>query len=375
MSHPLKDAGKGKTVAIVGFASLTMRYCQQSQADEFWSINHAFKVIGDTLPRLDRMIEIHEEPWIRREELPSSEAYWDWLQEKHDFPIYMQDVHPQIPASEKYPFDEICTDLFGRFLRGEERVEFFGSSFSYLCALAVYMGFSRIEIYGIEMQTGTEYSGQYPSGCFIIGVAVGRGIKVILHPESVLCKANLYGFYTAPYVSKTIIERYLEYYAHRLPALQTITNQYLENYNTIAMNGASAQARTEALAVAQNAHADYANMLGAHKMLENLHLEGGYYNSRQKLEGHKGQVRGSMEHWKAEANYRRATYNAFVETPGHDVEQARKLFQKHVEAWEIMHRYDGAYQIIGKLLEECDQRAVSFDLERRIFEKEPLENG
>jgi len=368
-----------RTVAIVGNASATLPYAKYSKADEFWSMNHLllFQLPNGDIPRVDRLFEIHEENWFRRKELnESAEKYWDFLQQEHPFPIYMHDVHPAVPSSVKYPKDEIVSTLLAGFRdsAGEIR-EFFTSSVAWMFALAIYEGFDRIELYGCEMQYGTEYFYQQPGGTFWIGLALGRGIDVVLHEKSTLCRAKLYGYETAPYASRPTLEKYRDFYASRRPQLERIFSREAEAWNHMASNGATPDERSAQVSRLLNAHADVSLLWGGSKMLEILLDESDTFASRQKLEGYVSQYKLALEKWKGETNYRRASFNGYLATPGYLPEKANELFQQHVTAWEAMHRYSGGVQVLEKLMDECDMRYVDMNLVQQIDEMDEPQEG
>lgn len=345
-----------------------MPLVRESFADEIWSMNHAFKVLGDKLPRLDLLLEIHPEDWFRRKELTSSEEYWAWLQQPHSFPIYMIEKHPLIPASVKYPLDEVNRALFGgKFhLRTGEMIKFYSSSFSYLLALAIYQGFKRVELYGLEMATGTEYAYQYPGGAFMTGVAVGRGVEVVVPEQSMFCRARLYGYENVPYVDRDKVGLYREFYVKRVAELEGAAEYERGRYDDLSQAQAGPDVLSRALSRLQNAHADLAVVRGGLTIVEAILRESDYYTSRQKLEGYASQYAGQAERWKADANYRRAEYNEYVGRDDYNAIRARELFMRQVDAWEVMHKFSGAVQVLEKLMAECDMRVVPMELIRKI---------
>jgi hypothetical protein len=72
-------------------------------------------------------------------------------------------------TQEDYPLHDII-DEFGS--------EYFTCSISYMIAYAMYIGVSEINIYGVDMSIGSEYSFERPSVLYWIGRAEGMGIKV-----------------------------------------------------------------------------------------------------------------------------------------------------------------------------------------------------
>ncbi len=88
-----------------------------------------------------------------------------------------------------YPLEEIVNYF---------KADYFSSTVDYALALAIYRGFTTIELYGVNMGFGSEYKYQKPSAEFWIGQAMGRGIDVKIHGDltsllkTVGCK--IYGY-------------------------------------------------------------------------------------------------------------------------------------------------------------------------------------
>jgi hypothetical protein len=83
-------------------------------------------------------------------------------------------------------------------------VEFFGTDYfsntvDYALALAIYEGFTEIDLYGVQMEEGSEYAFEKPGVEYWIGRAQGKGIKVTVFGESTIMKTRdgkLYGYGT-----------------------------------------------------------------------------------------------------------------------------------------------------------------------------------
>lgn len=56
--------------------------------------------------------------------------------------------------------------------------DYFGSTVDYAIALALLRGYTEIDMYGVNMETTSEYYYQKPSLDFWCGMAKGRGVKV-----------------------------------------------------------------------------------------------------------------------------------------------------------------------------------------------------
>jgi hypothetical protein len=90
-----------------------------------------------------------------------------------------------------YPLKEVV-EYFG--------VDYFTNTVDYAIALAIYRGFTEIDLYGVNMAFGSEYEFEKPGVEFWIGQAMGRGIKVtVFGSESTILKTRdglLYGYGT-----------------------------------------------------------------------------------------------------------------------------------------------------------------------------------
>ena len=179
-----------KTVALVGFSPRTMQYADElPEETEIWTLNWAWK---HNLPRIDRLFEIHDEAYLAQNNAVSI-AHWEWLREEQAFPIYMlPEAHPDVPSSQRYPFDEIVAKYLSGLRRGDEVQRVFTSTFDYMMALAIYEGVERIQLLGIEMESDTEYAYQRPGMAFWMGMAVAQGIEVWQHPDSQLFRPRVY---------------------------------------------------------------------------------------------------------------------------------------------------------------------------------------
>lgn len=102
-------------------------------------------------------------------------------------PIYMQEVHPDIPGSVAYPLDYLTQKYC------PDNTPYFTSTFSMMFVLAMELGFKEIILYGFEMGSDTEYHYQRVCGEYWMGYARGLGFKVEA-PGSGLMRGELYGF-------------------------------------------------------------------------------------------------------------------------------------------------------------------------------------
>jgi hypothetical protein len=273
---------KMKSVAIYGFAPQTRDLIKQSTADEVWSLNNFFSY-GLPIERVTRTFEMHE-LWIHaigRGRTEGGAAYWQWLLDPHDFPVYMhmvkQDYDDALIDLEeldltdindetkewiyhqkkvaricsqffdmtkadirKYPFDRVYNNLFPKLLGVNTDVfpeqginPYFTSSMDYMIALAIYEGFWQIEFYGIELKEKTEYEMQKASMEFWVGLARGCGIRMLIPSKSQLCNAPLYGLGEAQMIAVQIPEQLKRQYLNQMQKWQSNFNHLSGQYTGV----------------------------------------------------------------------------------------------------------------------------------------------
>ena len=196
------------TCIICGTNTLTRDFIPWEREDaDFWLLNECASLRAERpdywAKRCDADIQMHAPVFWRNRfnnnhpEIKgnSKTGHYYWLKHNHDIPVYMQKHYPDVPASVEYPLDAIITEFLPS-LKNEkgEQVSNFTSSAAYAIALALYKGYQRIELYGIEAQTGTEYQRQKAGLFFWIGIATGRGVPVITQSKSMLLAERAYGY-------------------------------------------------------------------------------------------------------------------------------------------------------------------------------------
>jgi len=149
------------------------------------------------IPRADAIFEMHK-PTLWDLHDPDG-SYSEWLKQPHEFPIYMNRLYQDVPACVVYPLAEVRERFFRKLYKGKERItKFWTSTASYMVALALLQGFKRIEMYGIEMATGSNYQYQRDSMFWWVGVANGMGVEFVVPENSHLFESVLYGYRDPP---------------------------------------------------------------------------------------------------------------------------------------------------------------------------------
>lgn len=200
-----------RTIAIYGFAPETRGLIWESEADEIWSVNWAYRY---DIPRIDRLFDVHLPELLRAEKIKEYRDHWEWLQEPHDFPIYMVEQMPEVPASVAYPVDELSDDIFRHMITGanDDSDDYWVSGISYAFGMAIHEGVDRIELYGCEMRKSSEVMYQRDGMALLAGIAMGRGIDVWRPEGSDFLNAKRYGFEASQMVSRASLEEHLSHY-------------------------------------------------------------------------------------------------------------------------------------------------------------------
>ena len=176
-----------RSLAIVGSHPDTRENAPYDDPDyEIWLYNEAPQKT-DVYTRWDSLLQIHKENvyaspsnWVNKE-------HWTWLQQDHgpDKRIFMQDVDPRVPNSVKYPLEEILALVPFKYLR---------SSPALALALAIHLGYKRIEVYGSDLSSNTEYKYQAANYMYWIGYAHGRGVDLEMRCWAEEFDQPIYGY-------------------------------------------------------------------------------------------------------------------------------------------------------------------------------------
>jgi hypothetical protein len=203
------------TVAIVGSHPRTRGLFDFNRTDcDVWVFNEA--VSNKTFPRADAVFQLHVPAIFRNPGNRNDPKHYEWLKAQTDCMVFMQDVYPDIPRSVKYPKDEVLGLLSG------DPDHFLSSSVSMAIAAAVHYGYQRIEVYGVAMETNTEYQFQREGVAFWRGFAMGRGISFYFADPTY--NVPIYG-----YEGKVSVEyeRFQERIDELIPDAEALTRQYL----------------------------------------------------------------------------------------------------------------------------------------------------
>ena len=201
LQFPIKEKSK---VCIVGCASSKDIVPWGDKDTEFWGVNNLYGIELEGA-HYDRWFEIHNiwstpgtDNLIRRGSADfRGQPVLEYLQglAKLDICIYMQKHWPElIPKSVPLPIEDMVQWFLSKGLPLDQ-CRYITNTISYEIALAIYLGFKEIQVWGVDMAVGTEYEHQRPSCEFWLGVARGMGINVVIPAQADLLKTRfVYGF-------------------------------------------------------------------------------------------------------------------------------------------------------------------------------------
>ena len=176
-----------KKLAIVGSGSQTRESAPFDNLDfDIWVFNEAAN--AEWCKRWTACFQMHE-PDIYKGHNTKDSKHWEWLQQKHSKPIYMQEVDPLVPNSVQYPIEE------AKALAG---VSMFPTTFAYMAALAILQGYEEVRIFGVEL-SASEYEYQANGYLFWFGFLRGRlGTEnvdsAVLYLDKNIFEVPLYGY-------------------------------------------------------------------------------------------------------------------------------------------------------------------------------------
>lgn len=183
----MKYKRRQDTVAIIGsHPGRRDEYDFERDDCDVWVFNEAVKTETNSgfapADKVSAVFQLHKPVIWKNPNNRNDKNHFEFLQNT-DIPVFMIEEYEEVPSSVKYPLDEIREKIGDKLLT---------SSVAEGLALAAYLGYKRVEIYGVEMETNTEWSTQRPGVCFWAGYLRGMGVEVDEHWN--IYNTPVYGF-------------------------------------------------------------------------------------------------------------------------------------------------------------------------------------
>lgn len=164
-------------------------------------------------PRADVTFQLHHEAIWKNPKNRSDEEHYKWITTEKTTDVYMQKAYKEVPMAKKYPIDEIFSMLgnIKNNINGEERdFRYITSSPEFALALVANLWkkgkkYKKVEIWGIELETDTEYVYQRLGFGFWVGYLTALGIEMDIH--SAMFEAPTYGYEGDIILTPKVIEK------------------------------------------------------------------------------------------------------------------------------------------------------------------------
>ena len=215
----VKQFKQRKKLALVGFAPTTRHLAPfDDDSYDIWTVNEAGNITSPAfswVKRFDVLFQIHPRWDFSRKNNTNDPNHFWWLKnisatcnvcngtgENCDYctngtyhppvsrewvkAIFMQEEHPDIPQSVRYPIEEmVALNPVGKY---------FDSSLAFMTMLGSTMGYEEIFIVGFEMAAQSEYFYQRSNFEYLIGVLSERGQVFRFPPNTTLLKGPMYAY-------------------------------------------------------------------------------------------------------------------------------------------------------------------------------------
>jgi hypothetical protein len=217
------------TVAIIGSHPRTRADFDFSRTDaDVWMFNEVRSNPDNHnwAKRADMIWQMHVPAIWRNPTNRNDPKHYEWLKSQTECDVMMQDVYEDVPRSVKYPLSDILAMLHG------DPNHFLSSSVPQAIAYAIWTEkYTRIEVYGVAMETQTEYQFQREGVAYWIGFAKGRGIDLFFADPTFI--VPLYG-----YEGKVSVE--YDKFDSRIAELQTFVPELTQKFTAARMDAKKA---------------------------------------------------------------------------------------------------------------------------------------
>jgi hypothetical protein len=208
----MSDARKERRVCIVGTAPTWKEAPWDDPSMEFWCLNdfHLLKP-----KRADRWYDLH--PFdhmyfhsggkkILSHQVPPGyfirpQGHLEFLKAQ-SIPVYVQDASLLgTPNARTFPKADVEAAVG----------PYFASSPAWMVGHALAEGVTELHIYGIHLATEWEYLKQKPNMAFLLGMAAGRGVKIVIPKTAPLLReSHQYAYQVDPDLPKVAIKRRMD---------------------------------------------------------------------------------------------------------------------------------------------------------------------
>ena len=202
-------------LAIIGSHPESRDLFDRTRTDcDIWIMNESATIKNDKgeliFPTPTAVFQLHNPSIWKSPENRSDPKHFDWLKETNT-KVYMQEKYREVPSSEKYPIEGVLSMVSNVKIINdgiEKPFKYFSSTPDYTLALALYLGYKRIELYGIHLLMNTEYMQQRMGFGFWCGFLAGRGVELIQYNS--IFDEPMYGYEGSSKLNSQIFSNRIE---------------------------------------------------------------------------------------------------------------------------------------------------------------------
>ena len=230
------------TLIILGSHPGTRKQFDFERTDcDIWIFNEALskaeapdaKETDKWLSRADAVFQMHIPTVWRNPQNRNDQYHADWLKSGNTPVIYMMEAYEEVPKAVAYPLDEVLEDI------GGDSRKYMTSSVALAMGLAVYLNtqnkYKRVEVYGVEMETETEYIYQRDAIGYWHGVFDGRGIEIDMNCNF-LRERYVYGYEGQVTIDFEDFELRLKELRPELAKMNAIWEKAYAGFNDVRMD-------------------------------------------------------------------------------------------------------------------------------------------
>ena len=186
---------------------------------DIWVFNEAANLKNEkgglAYPKVDAVIQLHHKAIWKNPKNRSDEEHYQWLISGKTPTVYMQKAYKEVPKAVKYPIEKVLslvenikTNINGR----QKDFKYFSSSPDFALALVAFMWkqgkkYKRVEIWGIELETESEYQYQRTGFGFWTGYLTALGVNLVVYSK--VFETPMYGYEGDVAVTSADIEKRL----------------------------------------------------------------------------------------------------------------------------------------------------------------------
>ncbi len=165
------------TIVIMGNADSKDKYDWTRTDADVFVFNEAANTAFKGKP-VSGVFQLHEPVIWKNPNNRNDPTHYQWLKNTK-LTVFMQDKYEDVPSSVKFPRDEVM-EVLKNAKTESGQIREVSCTPAWAVAYAIHAGYKRIECYGVELSSNTEYAYQQGNFKFWLGIAIGRGVEVFL---------------------------------------------------------------------------------------------------------------------------------------------------------------------------------------------------